>query len=157
MRYNYKSGGQEITSIIKIRIKPTEKDKQIKPIIYYTKFKTSNLIVKNSPNSAKTLLDQTIVVYKFIYPFRECLPKIKNPFYIGYTTTSLYCRLTYQLFAYSVIKQYLIIKHNNSPSSITSSDVSKILSENIIIIYFLKIIKMITNPRRSMHKIKKKR
>ena len=30
-----------------------EKEKQIKLIIYYIKFKTSNLIVKNNTNSAK--------------------------------------------------------------------------------------------------------
>ena len=34
-----------------------EKQKQIKLIIYYTKFKTSTLMVKNNINSAKTLLN----------------------------------------------------------------------------------------------------
>ena len=47
MHHNYKLDEQVITNIMKIHIKPTEKQKkQIKLIIYYSKFKTSNLIVK---------------------------------------------------------------------------------------------------------------
>ena len=61
MHYNYKLDEQAITNIIK-------NPKQIK-LIYYTKFKTSNLIVKNNTNSAKILLNQTNVVNKLIYPF----------------------------------------------------------------------------------------
>ena len=64
MHYNYKLNKQAITNIIKRHIKPIEKQKQIK-LIYYTKFKTSNLIVKNN-NSAKILLNQTNVAYKFM-------------------------------------------------------------------------------------------
>ena len=63
------------------QIKPFEK--QVKLIIYHTKFKTSNLIVKNKTNSAKIHLNQTNVVYKFMCPFQECLPKNKNNSYIG--------------------------------------------------------------------------
>ena len=51
MHNNYKLDGQAITKIIKRHINPIEK--QIKLIIYFTKFKTSNLIVKNNTNSAK--------------------------------------------------------------------------------------------------------
>ena len=43
MHKNYKLDEQVMTNI-----KPTEPQKQIKLIIYYTKFKTSNLIVKNN-------------------------------------------------------------------------------------------------------------
>ena len=63
-------------------------------IIYYTKFKTSNLIVKNNTNSVKIYLNQTNIVYKFICPFWEFLLKNKNNSYIGYTTTTLSCCLT---------------------------------------------------------------
>ena len=54
MHYNYKLDKQAITNIIKRHIKPIEK--QIK-LIYYTRFKTSNLIVKNNTNSAKIHLN----------------------------------------------------------------------------------------------------
>ena len=77
MQYNYKLDEQAMTNIIKRRLKPIEKQKQKKIIINYSKFKTSNFIVKNNTNSAKTYLNQTNVVYKFICPFRECLPKNK--------------------------------------------------------------------------------
>ena len=71
MHYNYKSDECEITNIIKRHIKPSEKQKLIKLIIYYTKFKTSNLIVKNNIDSAKILLNQTNVVYEYIYVYFE--------------------------------------------------------------------------------------
>ena len=85
MHYNKKLDEQAITNIIKRHRKPMEKQKQIKLIIYHTKFKTSNLIVKNNINSVKIRLKQTNVVYEFIRPFRECLSIIKNNSYIGVT------------------------------------------------------------------------
>ena len=45
MYYNYKLDEKAITNIIKRHIKPIEKQKQIKLIIYYTKFKTSKFNV----------------------------------------------------------------------------------------------------------------
>ena len=45
MHNNNKLDQQAITNIIKRYIKPIGKQKQIKPIIYYTKFITSNLSV----------------------------------------------------------------------------------------------------------------
>ena len=141
MHYNYKLDQQAITNIIKRHRKPIEKQKQIKLITYYTKFKTSNLIVKNNTNSAKILLKQTNVVYKFKCPFRECLPKNKNNSYIGYTTVTLSRRFTHRLSENSTIKQHLIIKHNNCINQLTSSDVRKILTDNTIIIYIKTIIK----------------
>ena len=47
IHYNYKLDGQTITNVKNRRIKPVENQKQIK-LIYYTKFKTSNFIVKNT-------------------------------------------------------------------------------------------------------------
>ena len=69
MHYHYKLDKQAITNITKRHSKPIEKQKQIKLIIYYTKFKTSNLIIKNNTNSAKIHLNQTNVACKFICPF----------------------------------------------------------------------------------------
>ena len=63
MHYNYKLDDQAITNMIKRRIKPIKKQKPIRLIIYYTKFKGSNFIVKNNTNSAKIHLNQTNVVY----------------------------------------------------------------------------------------------
>ena len=51
MPENYKLDEQVITNIIYRHIKPIEHQKQIKLIIYYNKFKTSNIIVKNITNS----------------------------------------------------------------------------------------------------------
>ena len=91
MHKNYNLDEQVITNIIRRHIKLTEPQKQIKFIIFYTKFKTSNLIVKNNTNSPKTLLNQTNVVYKFTGPFREYLSEnnITPNTYIGHTTTRL--------------------------------------------------------------------
>ena len=50
MHYNYKLDEQAITNIVKRHIEPMEK--QIK-LIYYTKFKTLNLMIKNNTNSTK--------------------------------------------------------------------------------------------------------
>ena len=92
---NYKLDEQSITNIMKRHIKHIEKQKHIKLITYYTKFKMSHLIVKNNTNSAKIHLTETNVVYKSLCSFRECLPKNKNNSYIGYTTITLSRRLTY--------------------------------------------------------------
>ena len=109
MHHNYKLDEQAITNIKKRHIKPTEKPKQIN-LIFCTKFKTPNLIVKNNTNSAKICLNQTNVGNKFTCPFREYLPKNKNNSYIGYTTTTLSRRLTYHLSDHSATKEHLIIK-----------------------------------------------
>ena len=132
MHYNYSLDEQAITNTIKRHIKPIDKQKQIKLIISYTKFKTSNLIVKNNTNSAGIHLNQTKVVYKFLCPSRECLPKNKNNSYISYTTTTLCHCLTYRL---SAIKQHLIMKPHDSTSQLISSDVRMILIDNTIIIH----------------------
>ena len=79
-------------------------------------------------------LNQTSVVYKFVCPFRVCLPKNKNNTYIGNTTTTLSRHLTYHLSENSAIK-HLIKKHSNSTNQLTSSDVRKILTDYTIIIY----------------------
>ena len=93
MHNNYKLDEQAITNIIKRYIKPIKKQNQKKLLIYYTKFKTSNLIVNNNTNPVKIQLNQNNVIYKFICLFQEGLPKNKNSSYIGYTTTMLSCRL----------------------------------------------------------------
>ena len=95
--------------------------------------KTSNLTVKIIINSAKMLLNPTNVVIKFTNSFWECLPKNKKNIYIGYTTPTLSCRLTYHLSMNSIIK-HSVLKLYNSTSQLTSSDVKKILTDNSKII-----------------------
>ena len=53
MHKNYKLDKQVITNIIHRHIKPTDHQKWMKRIVYYAKFKTSNLIIKNNTNSPK--------------------------------------------------------------------------------------------------------
>ena len=127
MNKNYKVDEQVITNIILRHIKPTE---QIKLIIYYTKFKTSNLIVKNytnSPSPQKKPLTQTNAVYKFTCPLRECFSKndITPNTYIGHTTTTLSRCFTYHLSDISAIKQHMT-KHNKDPDKLKSPDIRKI-------------------------------
>ena len=98
MHYNYKLDEKAITNIIKRHIKPIEKQK-INNIIYYTKFKTSNLIVKNNTNSAKIRLNQTNVISKFICPLREFYPK-----------TQIFLTLTIQPQRYLVVLLITFLK-----------------------------------------------
>ena len=137
MHKNYKVDEHVITNIILRHIKPTESHKQIKLIIYFTKYKTSNLIVRNNTNSPNPLLTQTNVAYKFTCPFRECFSEnnITPNIYIGYTTTTLSCRLTYHLTDISAIKQHIMTKHNKDTDKLKSPNLRKILINNIKIIY----------------------
>ena len=70
MHKNYKVDWQVMTNILYRHIKPTEPQKQTKLIIYYTKFKTSKLIIKNN-----TTPTQANIVYRFTCQFRECFPE----------------------------------------------------------------------------------
>ena len=63
MHNSNKLNEQTITNIIHWHTKLKEHLKQI----YYTKFKTSNLIVKNNKNTPKSYLKQIDVVYNFLY------------------------------------------------------------------------------------------
>ena len=125
-----------ITNIIHWHIKHIEQQNQIKLIIYYTRFKTSNLIVKNNTNLPKTFLNKTNVVYKFTYPFQVCLSENKIfDTYIGHTMTTLSCCLTYHLSDVSAKKQHLMTKHNKDTDQLKSSDIRKILINNTKIIF----------------------
>ena len=48
MHYNYKSDERISILLIHRNIPPTDPNKEIKLIIYYNKFKTSNLVIKNN-------------------------------------------------------------------------------------------------------------
>ena len=136
MHKSNKFDEQVINNIIHGHIKPTKPQKQIKLIIYHSKFKTSSLIVKNNTNSSKTSLTQTNVVYKFTCTFQECFSEnnITPNTYIGCAITFFHC-LTYHLSDISVIKQHIITNHNKDTDKLKSPDIRKILINNTKIIY----------------------
>ena len=49
---------------------PTEK---VRHIIYYNKFKTSNLSISNNTPRSSKLLDETNIVYMFKCPVGDCV------------------------------------------------------------------------------------
>ena len=57
------------------------------------------------------------------------LQKNNNNFHIGYTTTTLFRRLTYHLSENSAIKQYLVVKRNKCTNLLTT-DERKIIKDN---------------------------
>ena len=48
MHYNYKSDEKILKTLIHKNILPTDPNKKIKLVIYYNKFKTSNLVIRNN-------------------------------------------------------------------------------------------------------------
>ena len=56
MHYNYKSDEKILKTLIHRNILPTDPNKKIKLIIYYNKFKTSNLVIKNNSSSSLNVL-----------------------------------------------------------------------------------------------------
>ena len=91
--------------------------KKIKLIVYYKKFKTSKLIIKNNSSPSIAPLQKTNVVYLF-----KCNSN-KNT-YIGVTTTTLSRRLTMHLTDNSSIAQHL--KTHSCPKT----KFRKILNDN---------------------------
>ena len=61
--------------------------------------------------------------------------------HIGYTTTKLSRRLTYHRSENNAIKQHKNFKHNNNTDHLISSDVRKILTDNMILYIKKTIIK----------------
>ena len=70
--------------------------KKVRLMIYYNKFKTSNLIISNNFSSSTELLDRTNIVYMFKCLLGDCLSKENNT-YVGLTTTTLSRWLTMHL------------------------------------------------------------
>ena len=105
---------------------PTDPTKNVRLIIYYNKFKTSNLIISNNSSPSTELLDRTNIAFMFKCPLRDCVSKENNT-YFGLTTTTL-SMLTMHLNDSSSIA--LPVKIH----SITKSKFRKILVENTTII-----------------------
>ena len=72
MHYNYKSDEKILKTLIHRNILPTDPNKKIK-LIYYNKFKTSNLVIRNNFPPSIGVLQKTNVIYKFKCPLGDCI------------------------------------------------------------------------------------
>ena len=78
--------------LIKRNILPTDPNKKIK-LIYYNKFKTSNLVINNNSSSLIGVLQKTNIVYQFKCTLGDCISD-NNSIHIGLTSTTLSRQLT---------------------------------------------------------------
>ena len=127
MHYNYKSDEKIMKTLIHRNILPTDPNKKIKLIIYYNKFKTSNLVIRNNSSPSIGVLQKTNVIYKFKCPLGDCISD-NNNIYVGLTSTTLSRRLTMHLSDTSSIAQ----QHNYekfSPATQQYSNI-KIINKN---------------------------
>ena len=65
-------------TLIHRNILTTDPNKKIKLIIYYDKFKTSNLVIRNNSSPSIGVLQKTNVIYKFKCPLGDCIPDDNN-------------------------------------------------------------------------------
>ena len=121
---------------------------------YYSKFKTSNLIISNNSSPFTVLLDRLNVICKFKCPFGDYVSKENNT-YVSLTTTTLSRRLTMHLNDVCFTALYLK-KH-----SIPKSRFRKFLVENTIIIVHeinklqLQVLEPLHIKIKKTHKIKR--
>ena len=127
MHYNYKSDEKILKTLIHKSILPTDPNKKIKLVIYYNKFKTSNLVIRNNSSPSIGVLQKTNVIYKFKCPLGDCISD-NNNIYVGLTSTSLSRRLTMHLSDTSSIAQHL--KKHSCPTA----QLQKILTDNTTIL-----------------------
>ena len=126
MHYNYKSNEKIMKTLIHKNILPTDPNKKIKLIIYYNKFKTSNLVIRNNSSPSIGVLQKTNVIYKFKCPLGDCISD-NNNIYVGLTSTTLSRRLTMHLSDTSSIAQH--IKKHSCPTTQQYSNI-KIINKN---------------------------
>ena len=127
MHYNYKSNEKILKTLIHKNILPTDPNKKIKLVIYYNKFKTSNLVIRNNSSPLIGVLQKTNVIYKFKCPLGDCISD-NNNIYVGLTSTTLSRRLTMHLSDTSSIAQHL--KKHSCPTT----QQRKILTDNTTIL-----------------------
>ena len=73
MHYNCKLDRNILKTLIKRNIFPTDPNKKIKLIIYYNKFRTSNLVIYNNSIPSIGVLQKTNVIYQFKYILGNCV------------------------------------------------------------------------------------
>ena len=119
MHYNYKSDEKILKTLIHKNILLTDPNKKIKLILYYNKFKTSNLVIRNNSSPSIGVLQETNVIYKFKCPLGDCISD-NNNIYVGLTSTTLSRRLTMHLTDTSSIAQHL--KKTFMPNNTTTEN-----------------------------------
>ena len=127
MHNNYKSDEKIFKTLIHRNILPTDPNKEIKLIIYYNKFKTSNLVIKNNSPPSIGVLQKTNVIYQFKCPLGDCISE-NNNIYVGLTSTTQSRRLTIHFSDTSSIAQNL--KKHSWPTT----ELRKILTDNTTIL-----------------------
>ena len=90
--------------LIHRNILPTDPNKKIKFIIYYNRFKTSNLVIKYSSSPLIGVLQKNNVIYQFKCPLGDCISE-NNNIYVGSTLITLPRRLKMHLSNTSSIAQ----------------------------------------------------
>ena len=132
MHYNYKPDEKNLKTLIHKNILPTDPNKKIKLAIYYNKFKTSNLVIRNNSSPSIRVLQKTNVIYKFKCSLGDCISD-NNNIYFGLTSTILSRRLTMHLSDTSSIAQHLK-KHSCPTTQLRKflTDNTKILEHQII-------------------------
>ena len=113
MHYNYKSDEKILKTLIHRKILSTDPNKKIK-LIYYNKFKTSKLVIKNNSSPSIGVLQKINVIYQFKCPLGDCISD-NNNIYVGLTSTTLSRRLTMHLSDTSSISQHL--KKHSCPTT----------------------------------------
>ena len=66
---NYKIDEHILKNLIQKNVLPTDPTKKVTFIIYYNKFKTSNLIISNNTSSSTKLLDRTNACWSYHYKY----------------------------------------------------------------------------------------
>ena len=101
--------------------------KKKKLIIYYNKFKISNLVIRNNSSPSIGVLQKTNVIYRFKCPLGDCISD-NNNIYVGLTLTTQSRRLTMHLSDTSSIAQHL--KKHSCPNN----TITEILTDNTTIL-----------------------
>ena len=101
--------------------------KNIKLVICYNEFKTSNSVIKNNSSPSIGVLQKNNIIHQFKYPLGDCITE-NNNIYNGLTSTNLSRRFTMQLSDTSSIAQHF--KKHSCPTT----ELRKILTENTIIL-----------------------
>ena len=119
MHYNYKSDEKILKTLIHKNILPTDPNKKIKLIIYYNKFKTSNLVIRNNSSPSIGVLQKTNVIYKFKGPLGDCISDNDN-IYVGLTSTTLRGDLQCTFLTQVHLKNIHTQQHNFGKLSLTT-------------------------------------
>ena len=83
MHYSYKLDENIFKTLIKRNLLHTDPNKKKqKLIIYYYKFKTSNLVISNNSSPSIGVLQKTNIVYQFKYSLGDCIAE-NNCIYVG--------------------------------------------------------------------------